>query len=494
MSALTDSAAPPTTPTPTSTPTPAPTASDRMSGRQKLVLTLLLGAQFMLAVDFSILNVALPDIGHALGLSLGGLQWISTAFALPAAGFTLLFGRVADLFGRRRMFMTGLLLLTVGSLIGGLSSGQAMLLTGRVLQGLATAIATPAALSLLTTSFPEGPLRRRALGLNGALMAAGFAAGALFGGVLTQGLSWRWTFLVNAPVAAVLLVAAPVLLAADRGRSSVRLDVPGAITVTGGLLSLVYGVTSAGHAGWTDPVAFTSIVAGVLLLALFGLVETRAAEPLASMRVLTKRTVGWGNLGGFTVFAMETAMVFLLTLYLQNVLGYSALVTGLVFGVPGVTAAIAGVVGPRMIGRIGAHASLVLGLAVQAASNLALLALGTDRGIGLTLVLVTSAIGFFGHVYGIVAFTVTATSGLPDDEQGLATGLTTMSQQIAFTLGIPLISAVAAARTGSSTAASDLLSGMRLAIGVDVALTVLVVVLLAFFLLRGSRGTADTAS
>lgn len=492
MSALTDSAAPPTTPTPT--PAPAPTASDRMSGRQKLVLTLLLGAQFMLAVDFSILNVALPDIGHALGLSLGGLQWISTAFALPAAGFTLLFGRVADLFGRRRMFMTGLLLLTVGSLIGGLSSGQAMLLTGRVLQGLATAIATPAALSLLTTSFPEGPLRRRALGLNGALMAAGFAAGALFGGVLTQGLSWRWTFLVNAPVAAVLLVAAPVLLAADRGRSSVRLDVPGAITVTGGLLSLVYGVTSAGHAGWTDPVAFTSIVAGVLLLALFGLVETRAAEPLASMRVLTKRTVGWGNLGGFTVFAMETAMVFLLTLYLQNVLGYSALVTGLVFGVPGVTAAIAGVVGPRMIGRIGAHASLVLGLAVQAASNLALLALGTDRGIGLTLVLVTSAIGFFGHVYGIVAFTVTATSGLPDDEQGLATGLTTMSQQIAFTLGIPLISAVAAARTGSSTAASDLLSGMRLAIGVDVALTVLVVVLLAFFLLRGSRGTADTAS
>ncbi|RMI37349.1 MFS transporter [Actinomadura harenae] len=460
-----------------------------MSTRQRLVLTLLLGAQFMLAVDFSILNVALPDIGHALGLSLGGLQWIATAFALPAAGFTLLFGRVADLFGRRRMFMAGLLLLMIGSLAGGLSNGQAMLLTGRVLQGLATALATPAALSLLTTSFPEGPLRRRALGLNGALMAAGFAAGALFGGVLTQGLSWRWTFLVNAPVAAVLLVAAPVLLAADRERSRVRLDVPGAITVTGGLLSLVYGVTQAGHVGWSDPVALIAIGAGVLLLALFGLVETRAAEPLASMRVLTRRTVGWGNLGGFTVFAMETAMVFLLTIYLQNVLGYSALVTGLVFGVPGVTAAIAGVVGPRLIGRIGAHTSLVLGLAVQAISNLALLALGTDRGTGLTLVLVTSAIGFFGHVYGIVAFTVTATSGLPDDEQGLATGLTTMSQQIAFTLGIPVIGAVAAARTGSSTAASDLLSGMRLAIGVDVALTVLVVVLIAFFLLRAPRRT-----
>ncbi|MEV7777152.1 MFS transporter [Kitasatospora sp. NPDC088351] len=472
--------APSKTAAPSSTPA-EPSAPDRLPTRRRLILALLLGAQFMLAVDFSILNVALPDIGRGVGLSLGALQWVATAFALPAAGFTLLFGRVADLLGRRRLFVTGLALLAAGSLVGGLAGNSAVLLTGRVLQGLATAIATPAALSLLTTSFPEGPLRRRALGLNGALMSAGFAVGALFGGVLTDLLSWRWAFLVNAPVAVVLLVAAPALIPADRDRATGRLDIPGAVTVTGGLLFLVYGITRAGHAGWGDSAALTGLAVGAVLLVVFTLVENRAAEPLASLRVLTKRTVGWGNLGGLVVFAMETAIVFLLTIYLQTVLGYSALVTGLVFGVPGVTAALAGVLGPRLLGRVGARNSLVAGLVVQGASNAVLLLLGTDR-TGIVLVIASSAIGFFGHVYGIVAYTVTATSGLPDHEQGLATGLTTMTQQVAFALGIPVISAVAVARTGSSQDPVAVLDGLHLAIGVDVAVTVVAAVLIAVFL------------
>ncbi|MFF3987745.1 MFS transporter, partial [Streptomyces sp. NPDC001797] len=180
-----------------------------LSSRMRLTLVVLLVAQFMLAVDFSILNVALPVIGRGLGFSLGNLQWIATAFALCAAGFTLLFGRVADLFGRRRVFLGGLAVLGLASLAGGLATGPEVLIVARVLQGLATAAVTPAGLSLLTTSFPEGPLRQKALGLNGALMSAGFTTGAVLGGVLTDLLSWRWSFFINVPVAAAVLVIAP---------------------------------------------------------------------------------------------------------------------------------------------------------------------------------------------------------------------------------------------------------------------------------------------
>lgn len=226
-------------------PTPTERAEARMTGRMRLVLVVLLLAQFMLAVDFSILNVALPVIGQGLGFSLGGLQWIATAFALAAVSFTLLFGRVADLVGRRRLFLGGMALLGVSSLVGGLATGPEMLMAARVAQGLATAAVTPAGLSLLTASFPEGPLRAKALGLNGALMSAGFTTGAILGGVLTDLLSWRWAFLVNVPVALAVLLVAPAVIAESRPAVRPRLDIPGAVTVTGGLLALVYGLTVA---------------------------------------------------------------------------------------------------------------------------------------------------------------------------------------------------------------------------------------------------------
>jgi len=433
-----------------------------LGATQRLVLFLLLGAQFMLAVDFSILNVALPAIGSGLHFRAGQLPWIATAFALPAAGLTLLFGRVADLFGRRRLFLAGLALLTCASLLGGVADRPSVLLTARVLQGLAAAMATPAALSLVTTSFPEGPLRSRALGLNGALLSSGFTVGALLGGLLTGLLSWRFAFLLNVPVALAILAVAPFVLPAGRTPDRPKLDVAGAVTVTAGLLSLIYGLINAGGHGWTDPVTLACLAAAVALLAAFWLIELRSAAPLASVRILSRPSVKWGNFGGLLVFSMESAVVYLMTLYLQDVLGYSALVTGLAFGVPGIAAVLAGLLAPRLIGRFGARVILVAGLVVQAVANAVLLALGDGRG-GLALVPAALLFGFFGHVAAIVGYTVTATSGLPDSEQGLATGLATLTQQVAITLGIPVLSTLLG--TGA------LLTGIHHALAADVAIS-----------------------
>ncbi|WP_086777892.1 MFS transporter, partial [Streptomyces griseus] len=316
-----------------------------MTSRQKLVLALLLGSQFMIAVDFSILNVALPVVGEGLGFSLAHLQWIATSFALAAAGFTLLFGRVADLVGRKNLFIGGMAVLGLSSALGGLAGSPEVLLTARVLQGLATAAVTPAGLALLTTAFKEGPLRERALGLNGALMSAGFTAGAILGGLLTDLLSWRWAFFINVPVAALVLALAPSVITDSRPERRPRLDVPGAVTVTGGLLLLVLGLTRAGETGWTAPATLAALAAGAVLLAAFVRIEQRAAAPLVPTHILGRRSVVWGNTAGLIAFATETSLVFLLTLYLQEVLGYSALATGLAFGVLGIGTVVGGLLG-----------------------------------------------------------------------------------------------------------------------------------------------------
>ncbi|MEU7385520.1 MFS transporter [Streptomyces tanashiensis] len=461
-------------------PTPAPAATDRaearMTGRMRLVLVVLLLAQFMLAVDFSILNVALPVIGQGLGFTLGGLQWIATAFALAAAGFTLLFGRVADLVGRRRLFLGGMALLGVSSLAGGLATGPEVLMAARVAQGLATAAVTPAGLSLLTSSFPEGPLRAKALGLNGALMSAGFTTGAILGGVLTDLLSWRWAFLVNVPVALAVLLVAPAVLKESRPAVRPRLDVPGAITVTGGLLALVYGLTVTGEHGWTDPTALTALAVGAALLAAFVLVERRAASPLVPIHVLKRRTVVWGNLAGLVAFVTETSLVFLMTLYVQDVLGFSPLAAGLSFGVLGAGTVLGGVAASRFIGRFGARAALVSGGLLQAVATLALYGLGDDRG-SLALLLAATFAGGVGNMLAIVGFMVTATSGIPGSEQGMATGLATMTQQIGITMGTPVMSAVV-------VTAPVLLDGIGLAVLVNAAIVAAGAVLSALFLRR----------
>jgi MFS family permease len=452
-------------------------APPNLTGRQRLIVFLLLGASFMLSVDFSILNVALPQLGAGVGLTLPELPWVVTAFALPAAGFTLLFGRIADLFGRRRMFLVGITLLAGSSLVGGFATGPTMLLTARVLQGFATAIAIPAALALLITSFSDQRQRARVLGLNGALLSGGFTVGALVGGTLVEMTSWRWAFLINIPVAALIVVATPFVVAASSAPAGVKLDVSGAVTVTLGLLAFVFGVING------NPYA---LIGGVALLVVFWLIERRAEAPLAAVGMLSRPTVKWGNAAGLIVFSMESGLVYLMTLYLQDVLHFAPLTTGLVFGVPGLASVAAGIVAGRLIGRYGARTLLALGLLGQSGFTVPLVLLGTGN-VWLAVLIPSLLFGFFGHVTAIVAFMVTATSGLPDSEQGLASGLATLTQQIGITIGVPILSAIAATRT-------NLLIGIHLALAVNVLVTVTAVALIWTGLRpRPTAATSDAA-
>lgn len=462
-----------------------------MTTKQRVALTVLLAASFTLAVDFSILNVAVPTIGADVGFGIENLQWIATAFALCSAGFTLLMGRVADIAGRRRMFLIGMVLLGAGSLAGGLATTPAILLTARVAQGFATAIVVPAALALLLGAFPEGKAREKALGLNGSLMAAGFTTGAILGGLLTDLLSWRWAFFINVPVAVAVLVLAPMVLRESRATERTRLDVPGAVTVTLGLLALVFGLTNAAETSWTDPITLEAFAAAVVLLVAFVVVERRAAFPLVPLGILRRSNIAWGNIAGALAFVTETSLVFLLTLYLQKVLGYSPLAAGLSFAVLGIGTVIGGFVGPRVIGRYGNKAAIVGGFLVQAIATLPLVLVSVAQS-SIVLVLVATFVGGVANLVVIVGFMVTATSGLPDSDQGLATGLTTMSQQVGITMGTPIMSAVFTAvvlASATPTAAATVLSGVTTAIWVNGGLCVAAAVAVAVFL-RTRKQTA----
>jgi len=432
-----------------------------MTARQRLIIVLLLGAHFMLSADFSILNIALPVVGEAVGLDVHNLPWVTAAFALPAAGLSLMFGRLGDLYGRRRIFLTGLMLLATASLLGGVSTGPAMLLTARALQGMAAAMTAPAALSLLITAFSDERQRARVLGLNGSLLSGGFTFGALAGGTLVGVLSWRWAFLINVPVALMIVVLTLIVVPPARSTEGVRLDVPGAASVTLGLLTLVFGITER------SPFA---LVVGLTLLALFFLIERRAKAPLVAIGMLTLPSVRWGNLAALTIFSMEAGLVFLITLYLQEVLHLGPLITGLIFGIPGLASVVAGVIAGRIIGWRGAHIVLLAALLVQGGMTVPLILLGT-QATWLWLLIPALFGGFFGHITAVVAATVMATSEVPDADKGLATGLLTTSQRVAVTIGIPVLGAVMAVR-------SDLLAGIRLALVADVLLTLTAVTLI----------------
>ncbi len=468
---------------------PAEQSPIRMTARQQLIMVLLLTASFTLAVDFSILNVALPRIGADVGFSLNHLQWIATSFALCAAGFTLFFGRVADLFGRKRLFIAGMALLGIGSLIGGLATDPGVLLAARVAQGLATAAVTPAALSLLTTSFPEGPLRDKALGLNGSLMAAGFTAGAILGGLLTDLLSWRWAFFINIPIALFVLILAPKLLTESARGNRTKLDVPGAFTVTVALLLLVFGLTTAGEKGWAEPLAWGPLAAGLILFVLFFFIEKNTAHALVPVTILRRNNIAWGNIAGILAFATETSLVFVLTLYLQQVLGFTPLGAGLAFAVLGIGTVAGGIIAPKLIGRLGNKNTIIAGLTIQAAATGSLLFINTGQA-SLILVLIATFIGGVANLAAIVGFMVTATTGLPDTEQGLATGLTTMSQQIGITMGIPLMSTIIAASQvpgGNGGAPDQVLHSVLQAIGINAALCMAAALLVGLFLRRPAR-------
>jgi MFS family permease len=429
-----------------------------MTARQRLIAVLLLGTNFMLSVDFSILNIALPEVGRAVGLDLADFPWVATAFALPAAGLSLLFGRLGDIYGRRQMFVAGLALLAAASLLGGVATEPALLLAARALQGIAAAMTAPAALALLITAFADDRQRARVLGLNGTLLSGGFTVGALAGGMLVGVLSWRWTFLINVPFALVILALTPIVVPAGRSPENVRLDIPGAASVTLGLLAVVYGIIE-----WFVPV----LIAGAILLALFYWIERRAAAPLVAIEMLARPSVRWGNIAALTIFSMEAGLVFLMTLYLQDVLHFGPLTTGLVFGIPGLASVAAGVVAGRMIARRGARPVLLVALLVQGGFTAPLILLGTEPS-WLWLLVPALFLGFLGHITAVVAATVIATSDVADADAGLATGLVTTSQRVAVTVGIPLLGAVMVMR-------ADLLSGIHLALAVNVVLTLAVV-------------------
>ncbi|MDX6364044.1 MAG: hypothetical protein QOC85_3054 [Streptomyces sp.] len=474
---LTPSAPPPTTP-----------AGSRLSTRDKLVLFVLCAAQFMVALDFSVLNVALPVLGEDLGMSQAGLQWAVTAFALPSGGFLLLFGRMGDLYGRRRLFLTGLAVFGAASLLATFAWDPGSFVAGRALQGLGAAAIVPTGMSLLTTTFAEGPARDRALGISGTLLSLGFTVGMVAGGVLTDLLTWRSTMGLLSLFALIVLPLAPGLLPGTGPRDAgatdgspepdrPRLDVPGAVTVTGGLLSLIYALSTAAERGFGGADVVATLIAGVLLLAAFVYVESRTASPLVSLPMLGRRTVAWGNLGGLVTFSMMSTVVFVLTLYLQETLGLSAFRAGLVFGVQGVMSAVAGVYAPKVIGRFGARRTLVGSLAGQGLFIGALLGVGEGGG---SVWLATAAVSLASmcHLGAIISYGLTVTSGVPDAEQGLATGLVTSTQQVGLTIGIPLLGVLA-------TTSTDLLSGVHTVLLLDAAIVLAASILVAFGLRRG---------
>jgi MFS family permease len=432
-----------------------------MTARQRLILILLLGANFMLSADFSILNVALPTVGKAVGLGVDDLPWVITTFALPSAGLSLLFGRLGDLYGRRRIFLAGLSLLAAASLLGGVSTGPALLLIARTLQGVATAMTAPAALALLITTFADEGQRARVLGWSGALLSAGFTFGAIAGGMLVDALSWRWAFLINVPVAVIILVLTPFAIPPSHPRGGVRLDVPGAASVTLALFATVFGITDR---------SLPVLAVGLILFALFFQIERRAVAPLVAIDMLKRPSVRWGNLAALIIFSMEAALVFLMTLYLQDVLHLGPVTSGLIFGVPGLSSVAAGVVAGRIIARRSAHTVLLAAMLVQGGFTAPLILLGAQSN-SLWLLIPALFIGFFGHITAVVAATVTATSDVPDTHKGLASGLVTTSQRVAITVGIPALGVVMAIRR-------DLLAGIQLALAADVALTLLAVVII----------------
>ncbi|MEV3984410.1 MFS transporter [Nonomuraea sp. NPDC049758] len=450
----------------------------RFTTRAKLILAILCAAQFIISLDFSILNVALPDLGRELGMEQADLQWAITAFALPSGGCLLLFGRMADLYGRRRLFLGGVLLFTVASVVAALAWNPGVFVAGRVLQGLGAAAVIPTGMSLLTTTFAEGTQRNRALGASGSVLSLGFTVGMLVGGTMTDTLGWRSTMALLAVAGGVLAVAAPGLLTESRGARSPRLDLPGAATVSGGLVCLILALSAVGA------VRVVAVAAAVLLLGGFVVIESRAAQPLVSLTMLRRPTVAFGSLGGLITFSMMSSFIFLLTLYLQDVVALSPLWTGLFFGGQGVVLAVTGMVSSSVIRVLGAGRTLVAGLALQGVCTAAMT---VTEGAWPALAVICLA--SVGHMSVVVSYGVTVTSGLPDTAQGVATGLVTSAQQIGITVGTPILSAicmaqVSALQAAGQAAAPALLSGVRLAAAVDAGVVLAVSFLIGYALLR----------
>src|SRR5438874_2988521 len=330
--------------------------------RRWQALALVCVAFFMTVLDVSIVNVALPSIGRSLHFSETGLQWVITAYAITFGGFLLLGGRTADILGRKRIFLVGLVIFSAASLACGFASSLGVLVAARAVQGLGAAVISPATLSIITTTFDEGAERNKALGIWGAMGGSGAAAGVLFGGILTKYLGWEWIFFVNAPVGALVLALTPRFVRESRIEGVRRFDVAGAVTVTGGLALLVYAISKAPDYGWGSARTIGELIGSVALLVAFLVIEIRTPEPLMPLRIFRIRTLAGSNIVALLLGAVVFSNFFLLTLYVQQVLGYSALKTGITFLATAGTVVLVAGLSQKLVTRFGAKPVMVLGM------------------------------------------------------------------------------------------------------------------------------------
>jgi EmrB/QacA subfamily drug resistance transporter len=459
------------------------------SGRMKwFALALLCAVQFMVVLDVAIVNVALPSIQVDLHFSQENLQWVISAYALVFGGFLLLGGRLADIIGRRKVFMAGLVIFSLGSLLCGFAWNEASLIGARALQGLGAATITPSALSILTTTFDEGRERNIALGAWGAVGGFGAAAGVLMGGILTDLLSWEWIFFVNVPVGVAGLVLAPILLGESRDAHGQGHDVPGAVLVTGGLSLLVLAITQGQQWGWGSLKTAGTFAAAAVLLVAFALWEQRERDPLLPFSIFRLRTLTAANIAGFIMGTALFSMFLMLTLYMQQVLGFSALKTGVGYLAVAGTAVIWANVAAAAVNRVGVKPALILGMTLLTAGLLYFTQVSVDGSYWADLFPGFLLLGV-GIPFAFVPITIAALAGTKPHEAGLASGLINTSQQIGGAVGIALLSTIAVSTTDDRLATGDdlrfaLTDGFQAAFWAG-AVIAFAGILVSIFLVRG---------
>jgi EmrB/QacA subfamily drug resistance transporter len=416
--------------------------------RRWLVLAVTVAAQFMVIVDVSVVNVALPAIKHDLHFSQDNLQWVITAYAILFGGTLLLGGRLADLLGRRRLFMAGVAVFTVGSLLSGLAWSAGALIVTRALQGLGGALLAPAALSIIVTTFREGRDRNRALGVMGAASGSGGAVGVLLGGILTSDLSWSWIFFVNLPVGVAILAVSPWLLSESRAELSHRhFDVAGAVSITAGMMVLVYAITRASQHGWGSGLTVGLLAAAAALIMAFVAIEARSPAPLLPLRIFRARTLSAANATSAMVGAAAFGQFFLLALYLQQVLGYSAVKTGVAFIAITVTIVLLSNLAQSLTTRLGARPVLSAGLLLTAAGG-ALYARMPAGGHYFWDVFPGLLVSGIGLAFTFVPVVIAGLTGVQPADAGVASGLLNTSRQIGGAIGLAAVTTIASTAAG----------------------------------------------
>ncbi|HZS23791.1 MAG TPA: DHA2 family efflux MFS transporter permease subunit [Gaiellaceae bacterium] len=451
-----------------------------------VVLVLICLAQFMVVLDATIVNVALPSIQDDLRLSDGGLQWIVNAYTLVFGGFLLLGGRLGDLLGRKRLFLIGLVVFTGASLLDGLAGSESMLIGARALQGLGAALISPAALSIISTTFEEGVERARALAVWAAIAIGGSAVGLILGGALTQYFSWPWIFFVNVPVGIAAFALSLRLVPESRDSNAHRsYDLAGAATVTGGLMALVYALVGAQSAGWTSARTVGFFTAAVVLLAAFVAIEARATAPLVRLSIFRVRSLLTANAAMFLAMSGMFAMFFFNTLYIQQVLGYGPLEAGLAFLPFTAGIMISASVASQLAPRVGVRPVAIVGFLLAAGGLVLLTQLPVDGSYAANVLpaILLSSLGM-GGVF--MPLTLIATTGLEDEDQGLASGLFNTSQQVGGALGLAVLSTLATSKTHAAGGARlhALVVGFHWAFGVGALVMVAALAVLVALLRR----------